>query len=319
MEIRTLHPDELESWFDHCAFAFDEQENRQYFVNHWQNDPWRSLETIFVALNDGRIVSTVRVFLRKIYLRGEEVPAGCLGEVCTRPAYRGRGLATRLIQDGITWMHDHGIVISALSTGGGGPFYTRLGWQSVPVAWGAARIQAASDPRFDFRPLDLASDEDLAIASRLHRAFGRRFNGIFVRDHPDYWRQWVRTEAGSLWLAIQSGEPLGYIAVREHWGRTVVMEYGGLPGAREVFEALLHHTVTQLGRASATMWFPAAIAPHMPLCAQRIENGVHYQVIRPERLPGRGAIPLPELIRSQQPDLDMGTSSHHVTWETDEY
>ncbi len=319
MEIRTLHPDELESWFDHCAFAFDEPENRQYFVNHWQNDPWRSLETIFVVLDDGRIVSTARIFLRKIYLRGEMVPAGCLGEVSTHPAYRGRGLATRLIQHSVAWMHDHDIAISALSTGGSGPLYTRLGWQSVPVFWGAAHVQAWSDPRFDFRPLDLDSDEDLAIASRLHAAFGWRCNGIFVRDHPDYWRRWVRAEAGTLWLATQGGEPLAYIAVREHWGRTVVMEYGGPPDDQEIAEVLLRHAIAQLGLSSATVWMPIAVAPGLPFCHQHAENGIHYRAIHADRLPGHGTIPLPELFSAQRPDLDRGLASHHVTWETDEY
>lgn len=319
MEIRTLRPDELESWFDHCALAFGEQENRQYFVNHWQNDPWRSLETISVALDGGRIVSTVRVFLRQIYLRGEKVPAGCLGEVCTHPAYRGRGLATRLIQRSIAWMREHDIPISALSTGGSSSLYTRLGWQSVPVLWGAARIRAGSDPSLDFRPLDLGNEEDLAIASRLHAAFAQRYNGIFARDHPDYWRRWVRAEAGILWLAMHRGEPLAYVAVREHWSRTVVMEYGGLPEGQWAAEALLRHAIAQLGRASATIWMPIAVAPYLLFDHQRVESGVHYQAICADRLPGRGAIPLPELFSAPRPDLDTGLSSHHVTWETDEY
>lgn len=319
MEIRSLRLDELESWFDHCALAFGEQENRPYFVNHWHNDPWRSLETIFIALDGGRIVSTVRIFLRRIYLRGEIVPAGCLGEVCTHPAYRGRGLATCLIQHSVTWMRDHDIAISALSAGGSGPLYTRLGWQSVPMFWGASHIQAGSDLRFDFRPLDLDNDEDLAIASRLHAAFGRRCNGVFVRDHPDYWRRWVRTEAGTLWLAMHRGEPLAYIAVREHWGRTVVMEYGALPDSQGVAQALLRHAIAQLGLPSATIWMPIAIAPYLPFDHQCVESSVHYRVIRADRLPGRGAIPLAELLSSQRPDLEMGLPSHHVMWETDEY
>lgn len=319
MEIRTLCPDELESWFDHCALAFGEQENRQYFVNHWQNDPWRSLETIFVALDGGRIVSTVRIFLRQIYLRGEIVSAGCLGEVSTHPAYRGRGLATRLIQHSLAWMHDHAIAISALSTGGSGPLYTRLGWQSVPIFWGAIHVQAGSNPRFDFRPLDLDCEEDLTIASRLHTAFGQRCNGIFVRDHPDYWRRWVRTEAGTLWLASQGSEPLAYIAVREHWGRMVVMEYGGQPGDQEVVEALLQYAIGQLGQASAMVWMPIAIAPRLSFCHRYLETGVHYQAVCADRLPGGGTIPLSELLSSQRSDLDMGLPSHHVLWETDEY
>ena len=44
MEFRALYPEELEAWFDHVTHVFSG--NRQYFVNHWENDPWKDIEGI---------------------------------------------------------------------------------------------------------------------------------------------------------------------------------------------------------------------------------------------------------------------------------
>ena len=65
MEFRALHPEELEAWLDHVTHVFSA--SRQYFSNHWHNDPWKDVEGIRVAVDDGKIVSTVRVFIRKMF------------------------------------------------------------------------------------------------------------------------------------------------------------------------------------------------------------------------------------------------------------
>ncbi len=52
VEVRSLREEELERWFDHCAEVF-KGESREYFVRHWNNDPWRNLNSIFVAVEDG--------------------------------------------------------------------------------------------------------------------------------------------------------------------------------------------------------------------------------------------------------------------------
>ena len=71
MEFRSLQSEEIDAWFDHVASVFTV--GRQYFMNHWYNDPWQDLEGIRVAVDDGKIVSTVRVFVRQMYLHGEPV------------------------------------------------------------------------------------------------------------------------------------------------------------------------------------------------------------------------------------------------------
>jgi predicted N-acetyltransferase YhbS len=321
--FRTLHPDELDAWFDHCARAFDVWSSRQYFVNHWHNDPWRDLATVFVAVDgsDGqeRIVSTVRVFARTMVLRGEDVPAGCLGEVSTHPDYRRRGLSTHLLRESLAWMRDHGIAISALGTGIS-PFYARLGWQSVPLTSSAVDTVAATDPRYDFRPLDLTDAHDIATAAQLHADLSRRFNGPFRRDHPGYWSHWMQAEAAPLWLVSQGGEALAYIALREMEGRRLtVVDYGAVALTRDLFAAALRHAVGQLNLPAATVWFPAALAPEMPASQVDVDGGWHYRVINPDLLPGRGDIPLADLLCAQRPDLQTAAPSHHLVWGADDY
>lgn len=100
IEFRTLKNDELEKWFDHCMYVFNEgiysREYRQYFVNHYNNDPWRDLDTILVCMDDNKIASTVRIFNRKIYLNSKEVSMGGIGEVSTKSEYRSQGVVHKV-------------------------------------------------------------------------------------------------------------------------------------------------------------------------------------------------------------------------------
>ena len=128
MEFRALYPDELEKWLDHVTHVFSG--GRQYFSNHWHNDPWRDPEGIRIAVDNGTIVSTVRVFIRKMFLHGEPVTVGGIGEVSTRPEYRRRGLATQLLKDSIRFMESGDIVMSSLH--GSQRIYSIEGWEKVP-------------------------------------------------------------------------------------------------------------------------------------------------------------------------------------------
>jgi len=98
VEIRSLRRDELEQWFDHVSGVFDDTP-RQHLEDHWFQDPWRDLSSILVAVEDDKIVSTVRVFWRDAWVNGLPLPFGGIGEVSTHPSYRRRG---GLLQAGIT-------------------------------------------------------------------------------------------------------------------------------------------------------------------------------------------------------------------------
>ena len=55
MEFRALYPEELETWLDHVTTVFTG--GRQYFSNHWHNDPWRDAEGIRIAVDDMGLLS----------------------------------------------------------------------------------------------------------------------------------------------------------------------------------------------------------------------------------------------------------------------
>ena len=79
----------------------------------------------------------MRVYIRRMWINGQEVTEGGIGEVATHPAYRGRGLASQLMQDSEQWMRTHGIAISSLhaSLGPVAAFYRKIGWRPVPISF----------------------------------------------------------------------------------------------------------------------------------------------------------------------------------------
>ena len=209
MEFRGLYPDELETWLDHVTHVFTG--GRQYFSNHWHNDPWRDPEGIRVALDDGRIVSTARVFIRKMFLQGEPVTVGGIGEVSTRPEYRRRGLATQLLKDAIRFMEDRGIATSSLH--GSQRIYAMEGWEKVPRYYARQPFNARKQVDWEVRPVNFDDAAEVQRIAALYDVYARKFNGTFVRDDMTYWTMWVRTESPNAWVAERDGDIEGYISV----------------------------------------------------------------------------------------------------------
>ena len=132
--------DELKAWGAHCERCFAQKENpptAEYFVGHFDSDPMAVIDGIRVAsLPNGEILATCRVFHRKIYVGGQSMLMGGIGEVCTRPEARGLGLAKRLLNDAIKYMVSQGMVLSALHAADWvAPLYRKLGWSSVALCW----------------------------------------------------------------------------------------------------------------------------------------------------------------------------------------
>lgn len=320
MEFRSLQSEEIDAWFDHVASVFTI--GRQYFMNHWYNDPWQDLEGIRVAVDDGKIVSTVRVFVRQMYLHGELVPAGGIGEVSTLPQYRRRGLATRLLQDAIRFMEARGIVISALQ--GSQRIYSVEGWERIPRYFARVMMAAKAGGAFHIRPADFDSAKEREQLARLYDAYSRRFNGVFVRDHPDYWRDWVRTESPNTWVAEQDGVIEGYISISNGDGRLQVREFAvtselfARDRGERVFNALVRYIIKAGGADNYEVVYPAPIADGFS--AQTIEQAgsTMYRAILPSQLPGPFNT-LADLLHRHPPDWDTGIASHHLFWNTDGY
>lgn len=318
MEFRALHPEELEIWFDHVGHVFSTP--RQYFVKHWHNDPWKELEGIRVAVDDGKIVSTLRVFIRSMFLHGEPVSVGGIGEVSTHPEYRRRGLATQLLKDAIRFMEEREIAISSLH--GSQRIYSVEGWESVPRYYAKKTFPIEGSAEFDtewaIRPVDFQSQTELAQIAALYDGYSRKFNGTFVRDNPAYWNDWVRAEAPDAWVAEKSGVLEGYIAVA---GKLSVREFAvsdaqfSHDSGKRLFEALLTHIIAQKDVKTFEVEYAAPIADGFNAPKINAYGSTMYRVINADNIPSCDA--LPALLHGQPGALAQDIRSHHVFWNTD--
>ncbi|NMB12077.1 MAG: GNAT family N-acetyltransferase [Firmicutes bacterium] len=278
IEFRTLLPSELEAWFDHCALVFNHYQDldasRQYFMNHWYNDPWCDRHAIFVAVDAGEIASTVRVFHRRIYLAGGEFTMGGIGEVSTKAAYRRQGLSGKLLEMSVAYMEAEDLDFSMLGTGTPG-HYSRYGWQEVPTYRQRAEVHPARSPQV--RLINFQEPAKLMQAMELYHRYSHKFNGAIIRDHGDYWRKWIRCEVTLGWVPRQIGrgwvlqdgkEAIAYLVVRKDIDRNdiYVQDFACRGDVAHSFRLLAQHAVWSLnGDQPAQVVFPAVITSDYPV------------------------------------------------------
>ncbi len=335
MEFRALYPEELEAWLDHVTHVFSG--SRQYFMNHCHNDPWKDFEGIRVAVDNGKIVSTVRVFIRKMYLHGEPISVGGIGEVSTRPEYQRRGLATQLLKDAIRFMESREIAISALH--GSQRIYSVEGWEKVPRYYAKETLPAKKQVEWEVCPVNFDDESEVKRMAFLYDTYSRKFNGTFVRDDMAYWRDWVRTESPNAWVAEKDGTIEGYVSVVTRENQLNVKEFVASETSfaqergKQLFEGMLSNIVGQMDAESLEVVYPAPIAGGFGVaCKPKLaiqknapaieEHGsAMYRVIQPAVLSKKMASSsfnsIPNLLHNQPQSLAQGIRSHHIFWYTD--
>ena len=325
MEFRALYPDELEAWLDHVTTVFTG--GRQYFSNHWHNDPWQDAEGIRVAVDNGTIVSTVRVFIRKMFLHGEPITVGGIGEVSTRPEYRRRGIATQLLKDAIRFMEDSGIAISSLQ--GSQRIYSIEGWEKVPRYYARQFFTAENQSEWTIRPANFNNKTEVKRIAELYDQYARKFNGTFVRDEITYWTKWVQTESSNAWVAEHNGSIEGYISLVQREDELTVKEFIALEAlfttdrCKQIFESMISNIIAQTDKYSLEVVYPAPIADGFN--APKIEEygSTMYRIVQPavlsEKMESALFDSIPNLLHNQPESLSQGIRSHHVFWYTDGY
>ncbi len=125
-----------------------------------------------VFADKGRIVSLVGMFVRPAWLLGTRHVCCCIGAVCTDPEYRGKGLATRLLEDARKKALAEGVDTFLISGGRG--LYLRLDYVDVGAYFTCV---APKDklPGVGAYALQPWKPEDLPALTRLHAAEPVRF------------------------------------------------------------------------------------------------------------------------------------------------
>ncbi len=320
MEFRALYSEELEAWLDHVTTVFTG--GRQYFSNHWHNDPWRDPEGIRVAVDKGTIVSTVRVFIRKMFLHGEPITVGGIGEVSTRSEYRRRGLASQLLKDSIEFMESRDIAVSSLHGSQG--IYSIEGWEKVPRYYARQPIAAQKRVPWQVRPVNFDDEAEVKQTAALYDEYARKFNGPFVRDDMAYWTKWVRTESPNAWVAERDGGIEGYVSVVRREDELTVKEFVASEGAfaqkrgTQLFESMLSNIIAQLDAESSEVVYPAPIADGFNAPKIDEQGSTMYRINQPDALPN-SYNSIPNLLHNQPQPLSQDIKSHHIFWYTDGY
>lgn len=325
MEFRALCPEELETWLDHVTSVFTG--GRQYFSNHWHNDPWQDAEGIRIAIDKGTIVSTVRVFIRKIFLHGEPITVGGIGEVSTRPEYRRRGIATQLLKDSIQFMEDRDIAVSLLF--GSQKIYSIEGWEKVSRYYARQSFTAERQSEWEVRPANFDDEVEVKRLSDLYDQYARKFNGTLVRDEIGYWWKWVQTESPNAYVAERDGNIEGYVSVARREDGLSVKEFIASETSfaqdrgKQLLEGMLSTIIAQMDVESFEVIYPAPIADGFNAPAIDEQGSAMYRIIQPavfsEKMASAAFNSIPNLLHNQLEPLAQGIQSHHIFWYTDGY
>lgn len=187
-----------------------------------------------VAMADGEAVSIVGTMVWPAVIGGAATHVASLGSVATDPAFRGQGLATRLLgllQETLTQESVRLVLIS-----GDLPLYLRFGARPIGrVRWYALNPQPPADGhRYAVRPLD--PHRDANIVARLHQSRGTRFGRSLSELTAMLEAQPItQVEQGTkvALLISRDGEPVSYGIVNHRpfqgRGASRLVEWAGDP------------------------------------------------------------------------------------------
>ena len=249
MEIRAAHESELEQVVELCCLAFDSDDHERYWQYVRGDSSYRPSQTRVVVVND-KVVSTLRVWERRIRVGDSLVRMGGIGGVCTHPRYRGVGYASALMRDTIEYLKTAGYDIGALFTIIPDEFYSRLGWVSLPLRSSIVMcnlsIEAETPPGWqitDFNP-----ETDLDTVAKLYDIANEQQSGAIARKRA-YWdmapsriRSILPTVVARRAEGTCASELGGYLNYQ--LGRNVaeVLEVGYVPdNSEETLDVLVSH------------------------------------------------------------------------------
>jgi predicted acetyltransferase len=292
IDVRPIHDDELEAWFEAASTAF--------FV--WPSDPpaqaaFRRERIDFArtlgAFEDDRIVGTFRSFATELTLPGlARLPVGAITAVTVRPTHRRRGILTKMMDDDLGASIEREEAASILVSAEY-PIYGRFGFGHATdegrytMRTRQMRFHGETSGSVEILPAAPARP----IVAEVYQRYRAASPGEI--DRPA-WRHDV--ELGLLEQAPQprwkgqvaihrdaSGEPDGYVRYHgaEHWDE-------GIPDNELIVDELLGVTrdaQLELWRYLAQMDLVATITASM----RPIDDPVRWALVdgRASRLTGR--------------------------------
>lgn len=245
MEIRAAYESELEQVVELNCTAFNPNQHERYWQYVRGDSSYRLSQTRVVVVND-RVVSTLRVWERRIRIGASLAMMGGIGGVCTDPKYRGVGYASALMRDTIDYLKSRGYDLGVLFTIIPEAFYHRLGWTSLPLHGFSVdcNSDAVSEMHSDLQVRDFNPDTDLDAVASIHDIANAQQSGTISRTRA-YWDMQPSRIRGILpaVVAHKNGDIEGYLNYQIEDTCAEVLEVGYIPNNPEVLDGLVSHFV----------------------------------------------------------------------------
>ncbi len=196
MEIRAAKAHERDEIVDLISAVFVEKCRPRYASQHYQDSSYE-LDQSRVCIVDGKIVSYVRISDRSMHIGEAIVKLGGIGMVVTSPEHRGRGYASALLRDAISYMEAQNYDLSLLFTTIQ-PFYMPLGWASFPQTNFELELhdkKTFAPSGWTSRPFDI--ERDLTQISQIYDESNKGRTGTVLRSE-ELWRDGYSQQVGML-------------------------------------------------------------------------------------------------------------------------
>ena len=243
MEIRAARESELEQTVELSCVAFNPDGHERYWQYIKGDSSYRLSQTRVVVVNDN-VVSTLRVWERRMWVGASLVTVGGIGGVCTHPNYRGVGYASALMRDTIDYLRTIGCDLGVLFTIIPEAFYRRLGWTSLPLHGFNLNynVPAREADSSGWQVTDFNPETDLDAVAGLYDIANAQQSGTIARTRA-YWDMAPSRIRGVLptVVARQNGHIGGYLNYEMEGERVEVCEVGYTPDDPSVLDALVSH------------------------------------------------------------------------------
>jgi predicted acetyltransferase len=202
-------------------------------------------ERRLVAEADGRVIGHVGVWPLGHWLGGRRVPTGGVAAVAIDPAWRGRGVGTRLLTDTLAAMRERGEVLATLFPLTRG-VYRLMGWEIAGERpeWRLATDALAALPAADDVELVPGGGDDVAAMHELETRMAPASQGMLDRPAEFSRRALEPGEGHAVYLARRHGELVGY----------VIYAHASSSAPDELFTLRVRELVAADGPAELALW-----------------------------------------------------------------
>lgn len=243
MEIRAARETELEQVVELNCKAFNPNQHERYWQYVRGDSSYRLSQTRVVVVND-MVVSTLRVWERRIRIGASLVTMGGIGGVCTHSKYRGVGYASALMRQTIDYLQVAGYDLGVLFTIIPEEFYHRFGWTSFPLNGFKLKCNytTSTQSQSDFQVRAFNIDTDLDSVASIHDLANAQQSGTVSRTRT-YWDMEPSRIRGILptVVAHQKDNIIGYLNYEIDEKCAEVLEVGSKPENPEALDILVSH------------------------------------------------------------------------------